>query len=114
MLLLDEATSALDCESEAKVQAALESVRRSARRTTVAVAHRLLTIRDADTARGESPFRPCIYNPLSPHFWGGNSFWFFACPPPFSRSSCCAAAPWWSRVLTRSWRVKAAARTRLC
>ncbi len=46
ILLLDEATSALDSESEAKVQAALAKLRTG--RTTLVIAHRLATVRDAD------------------------------------------------------------------
>lgn len=46
VLLLDEATSALDTASERLVQAALKTM--AVGRTTVVVAHRLSTIRDAD------------------------------------------------------------------
>jgi len=46
VLILDEATSALDTTSERLVQAALEPLMRG--RTTIAVAHRLSTIRAAD------------------------------------------------------------------
>ncbi|MGG7643797.1 ABC transporter ATP-binding protein [Rhodovulum sp. YNF3179] len=46
ILLMDEPTSALDARSEAVVQEALENL--SANRTTLVIAHRLSTVRDAD------------------------------------------------------------------
>jgi ATP-binding cassette, subfamily B (MDR/TAP), member 1 len=48
ILLLDEATSALDTESEKIVQSALAEAAKDGDRITVAVAHRLSTIKDAD------------------------------------------------------------------
>ena len=48
LLLLDEATSALDTASEALVQAALDDINAKKDITTIVVAHRLSTIRNAD------------------------------------------------------------------
>lgn len=48
VILLDEATSALDTESEKLVQGALSEAASSGDRITIAVAHRLSTVRDAD------------------------------------------------------------------
>lgn len=46
ILILDEATSALDTKTEMEIQAALNEI--SKKRTTIMIAHRLSTTRDAD------------------------------------------------------------------
>ena len=46
MLILDEATSALDSVTEAKLQNTFEKL--SEGRTTIIIAHRLSTVRNAD------------------------------------------------------------------
>ena len=46
ILILDEATASVDTMTEAKIQSAMESV--IAGRTSIMIAHRLSTVRDAD------------------------------------------------------------------
>ncbi|KAF3479555.1 multidrug resistance protein 1 [Arthroderma uncinatum] len=48
VLLLDEATSALDTESEKMVQDVMNEATKGGKRSTIAVAHRLSTVKDAD------------------------------------------------------------------
>jgi ABC-type multidrug transport system fused ATPase/permease subunit len=48
ILVLDEATAALDNESEEKVQVAMYSLQETQPRTTLVVAHKLLTVKKCD------------------------------------------------------------------
>jgi len=54
VLLLDEATSSLDAVSERQVQDALDRLLKSKPRTTIIIAHRLSTVRDANQI--------CVFN----------------------------------------------------
>lgn len=67
VLLLDEATSALDVESEATVSSALRALMRG--RTTLLIAHRLSTVRQASRIvvvqvrqPGPAAWRGCLAN----------------------------------------------------
>lgn len=48
VLILDEATSALDAAGEKQVQAALDQVVATSKRSTIIIAHRLSAVRNAD------------------------------------------------------------------
>ena len=48
ILIFDEATSALDTENERLVQDALDSLVSNSKRTTIVIAHRLTTVKNAD------------------------------------------------------------------
>ncbi|KXH59617.1 hypothetical protein CSAL01_04168 [Colletotrichum salicis] len=65
ILLLDEATSAFDTESEKIVPAALADAAKQGDRITIAVAHRLSTIKDADLIY--------VFNPSGPYPGDGNT-----------------------------------------
>lgn len=57
ILLLDEATSALDSQSEGIVQETLDRVMKG--RTTIIIAHRLSTVRNADVIHSVKVHRVC-------------------------------------------------------
>jgi ATP-binding cassette subfamily B protein len=48
LLILDDSTSAVDAETEASIQAALDRLMRDSRRTSLVIAQRISTVRDAD------------------------------------------------------------------
>lgn len=48
LLILDEATSALDAQSESLVQSALDRAMKQSSRSCIVIAHRLVTVRNAD------------------------------------------------------------------
>lgn len=49
LLILDEATSALDVESERVVQQTIDELLSAEKRSTIIIAHRLSTVRNAGT-----------------------------------------------------------------
>jgi ATP-binding cassette subfamily B protein len=48
LLILDDSTSAVDAETEASIQAALDRLMRDSRHTSLVIAQRISTVRDAD------------------------------------------------------------------
>jgi ATP-binding cassette, subfamily B, multidrug efflux pump len=48
LLILDDSTSAVDAETEGAIQAALDTLMRGAQRTSIVIAQRISTVRDAD------------------------------------------------------------------
>ncbi len=48
LLILDDSTSAVDVETEGAIQAALDTLMRGAQRTSIVIAQRISTVRDAD------------------------------------------------------------------
>ena len=48
ILIFDEATSALDSENESQVQNAIDNIVKNKQITTIVIAHRLSTVKNAD------------------------------------------------------------------